>query len=116
MNGLVQTTEHDASLVVANDRRWSLDPKLGSLHVYIDGRPRRVVGLNQKRVVLLSPGVHTVRVRQWWFMSPPRTIDVTPGSEVRLRADVVAEGTTLQRLARAVFRPLHSLALTQDAK
>ena len=111
---MVETAKHDAALVVANYRRWGPEPKLGALHVYVDGRPRRVVGANQERPVLLSPGKHSVRVRHWWFMSPPRTLELNPGSEVRLQADVAQEGTVWRRIVRSAFRPLHSLSLRQE--
>jgi hypothetical protein len=84
--------------------------------VYVDGRPRGDVGLNQERALPLSPGVHTLRVRQWWFMSSPRTIEVGPQTEIRLQADAGSEGTLPRHLARAVFRPLHSLSLTSDGE
>ena len=113
---MVHRTTSGASFVVTNDRRWTLNPKFGTLHVYVDGRPRRVVRLNQQGVIRVSPGVHSIRVRHWWFMSPPRTVDARPRSEIHLHADVASEPTMLRRMAGAVFRPLRSLSLTADVE
>jgi hypothetical protein len=48
-------------------------------------------------------------------MSPPHAIEVGPRSEIRLEADVAPEATLMQRMARAIFRPLHRLTLSSEA-
>jgi len=113
-HGMVQ--EATTSLVVANNRRWDFNPRLGAIHVYVDGSRRAVVALNQERLLVLSTGVHTVRVRHWWFMSPPRTFMMGPGSELHLEADGTGDGAIVGRLVRAAIHPLHSLSLTFDAE
>jgi hypothetical protein len=113
---MVLDTSHEPHLVVARVRRFGPDPKLGRLHVYVDGRPRGAVPMNHQRLLALSTGTHTVRVRHWWFMSPSCTVEVGPRAEIRLEADVPPDGTLVQRIARAIFRPLHRLTLTSDTE
>jgi len=99
-------------LVVFQDRKWVVaDPRLGAFSVSIDGTLVGIAEVGGEVGRDVSPGSHTVRIRQWRYCSPPFEVDVLKGQTVRLRADINRTVGVVRRMARMLVRPSRSLTL-----
>jgi hypothetical protein len=98
-------------LEVVNNYRWVGDPRLGKFKVYVDGKTVGSAPLSGSLRVPINPGHRTVRVRLWWFSSPPVDADIGTGQTVRLGADIPRELPLLHRMMRMGLHPLQSLSL-----
>lgn len=96
---------------VVNKYRWVGDPRLGKFKVYVDGKAVGSAPLSGSLRVPIHPGRVGVRVRLWWFASPPVQIDVGTGQTVQLWADIPRELPVLNRMMRMGLHPLQSLSL-----
>ena len=107
-------TEADTGgvLVVFQDRKWVGDLRLGAFTVAIDGVRTGVARVQGEVSAQVSPGRHTVRIRQWWYRSPSVDVDVPEGQTVRMRADVDMSVGRARRVGRMLLRPSRSLTLT----
>lgn len=103
-----------STVLVFQDRKWFGDPRLGTFVVIVDGRREGVAPVRGQVVVRVKPGVHRVRVRQWWYRSPELELTVPDGATVRLRADIPKQIGVGKRIARFIFKPSHSLTLTRE--
>ena len=73
---------------IYQDRDWFGDPRMAVFTVYVDGSRAGSVALKSSIRLSLSPGIHRLRIRQWFFSSPDVPINVGPGQVIRLKADV----------------------------
>ncbi len=101
------TQGEQSRIVVFQDRVWLADPKLGAFVVYVDRKRVGVAPVMGESAVAVTPGAHTVRVRQWYYRSPAVQVAVESGATVRLRADVPSG----RGIARMVFTPWRCLNL-----
>lgn len=99
------------TIVVFQDREWFGDPRLGAFVMSVDGKRVGRVALHGECACQVMPGQHTVRVRQWWFRSPPVRVNVTSGSTARLRADIPLSLSFFRRMAKGLFAPGKCLTL-----
>jgi hypothetical protein len=99
-------------LEVVNNYRWVGDPRLGRFKVYVDGNAVGSAPLSGSLRVPIHPGHRTVRVRLWWFSSPPFETEVGTGETIRLGADIPRDLPVLHRMMRMGLHPLQSLALS----
>ena len=101
-------------LVVFQDRKWVVaDPRLGAFSVSIDGTRVGIARVEGEFGREVSPGSHRVRIRQWWYRSPPVEVDVLKGETVRLRADIDRSVGPVRRMGRMLVHPSRSLTLTR---
>jgi hypothetical protein len=102
----------NATLVVSQDRRWFGDPRLGVFGVLVDGRRVGAVPVHDSLRVPVAAGEHAVRINQWrWFRSPAVVLDVQPGTEVALTADIPQALGFVRRFAKFMFSPSSALVL-----
>jgi hypothetical protein len=104
----------DGTLVVFQDREWFGDPRLAAFNVTVDGHGKGKARLKSELVVPLPSGTHTVRIRQWWYRSPPLSIELPAGATLRLKADIASSRPLLSRFAKMVFQPGTSLVLERS--
>jgi hypothetical protein len=99
-------------LIVANDYRWIGDPRAVGFAVYLDGRRVGVAPLGEALTEQVDPGMHVLRVRLWYFLSPRVAVDVKPGETLRFSAD---RPRTLPwwRQMRGLVDPFHWLSLEE---
>jgi hypothetical protein len=102
----------DGNVEIFQDRNWFGNPRMAAFAVYVDGSPVGTVTLKGSLLVSLTPGVHHLRVRQWFFVSPEVLITVQSGNVVRLKADVPREGPFIPRLIR-MLNIFKALSLTE---
>ena len=57
------------------------------------------------------PGVHSVRIRQWWYRSPVVNVNVASGMTTRLRGDIPLSLSFLKRMAKFALSPSSCLVL-----
>lgn len=100
------------SIVVFQDRAWFGGPKRGCFVVYVDGNRVGVAPVMGEIASTVTPGTHSVRIRQWWYRSPRVKVDVGTDAVVRLRADGPSALGLLRRMARMLLSPSTSLVLT----
>jgi hypothetical protein len=98
----------EAAIIVFQDRYWFGDPRLAAFTVSVDGKKVGRAALNSSLRVPVSPGRHTVRIRQWWFRSSRITVEVSSGSNVKLKADAP---TGFAGMVKLMFRPSTALML-----
>jgi hypothetical protein len=102
----------DQSLItVRNDYEWIGPPSGGEFVTYIDGRYAGSVILGETRKFPVDPGTHTLRVRNKWFLSPRKVVEVPAGSAVHFRANIPTEGF-LRRMS-GLWDPFHWLVLEE---
>jgi hypothetical protein len=100
------------TVVVFQDRMWFGDPRLGAFVVYVDGKRAGVAPVQGQLTVAVTPGVHRVRVRQWWYRSPLVEVAVAEREVVRLRADIPRSTAFPARMARFTFTPSKCFVLS----
>jgi hypothetical protein len=69
-------------LVVWQDRVWLGEPRLARITIYLDGGRIGSVLPGERVHLQVPPGSHSVRVRQWWYMSSRVTVDPAAGTVV----------------------------------
>lgn len=112
-NRRVSDQSATSRVIVFQDRRWFLDPRLGAVAVFVDGHREGVAPVDGELVVRVAPGEHVVRIRAWWwYRSPVVAVTVADGQGLRLRADVPQELGMLARFTRCLFSPWRCLTLT----
>jgi hypothetical protein len=99
-------------ITVRNDYEWMGDPRAGEFVTYIDGRYAGSVILGETKEFPVNPGSHTLRVRNKWFMSRRKVVDVPAGSAVDFRADIPKDGNFLRRMS-GLWDPFHWLVLEE---
>jgi hypothetical protein len=99
------------TLVVLQDRQWVGDPRLGGFNVSVNGRRVGKAPVQGRLVVPVSPGPNTVRIRQWWFRSPPVTLDIASDATVRLRGDIPRSMGFSARMFKFLISPGSALVL-----
>lgn len=103
-------------LVVFQDRKWVVaDPRLGAFSVSIDGLRVGIAHVGGEVGSDVLPGKHRVRIRQWWYRSPPLEVEVLNGQTVRLRADIDRSIGVVRRMGRMLLHPSRSLTLIRVA-
>lgn len=100
-------------ITVRNDYGWMGAPRAGEFVTYIDGRYAGSVILGQTMEFPVAPGTHTLRVRNKWFMSPRKIVELPPGKALDFRADFPMEESFLRRMISGLFNPFHSLVLEE---
>src|SRR5437016_5981339 len=105
----------NGTIVVVNRQAWSGDQRLGAFQVAVDRQEVGVAFPLDRLRIPCAPGVHTVRLRQWWFRSPPVEVTLQGGDEVRLAADGPIGRSFLRRMAVLTFRPSQALRLIAEA-
>lgn len=110
--GEVSTGAPRSAVVVFQDRQWFAAPRMGAFVVQVDHRRAGVAPVNGELVVPVAPGVHTVRVRQGRFRSPPVEVTVAEGAVVRLHADIPLHLGLLARMVLFLRAPSRCLLLT----
>jgi len=98
----------DAAIAVFQDRDWYGDPRWAVFTVSVDRKRVGTVPLHDRVVVPVTSGEHTVRIRQWWYRSPPLTVEVEPGATLMLRGSVNRSSAGVVKM---LFRPWSSLML-----
>jgi len=111
MMELVTNGSPEAAIVVFQDRNWSGDPRLAAFTVSVDGKKVGQATLGSSLRVPVSPGSHTVRIRQWWYRSPRITVEVSSGSNVKLKADAPTDRGAFAGMVKLIFRPSTALVL-----
>ena len=105
--------ENTSQIVVANDYRWVGSPAVAGITVYVDGKRAGVAPLGDTFSQHVVPGVHVVRVRLWYFLSPRVKLDLRPGETRRFSADIPRKLRSWRRMMRGMADPLHSLSLDE---
>lgn len=101
-----------ARIVVANHYRWIGNPAAARLTVYLDGRRAGVAPFGQTFSQQAEPGTHVLRVRLWYFLSPPVKLDLRPGEARHFSADI-PRALPWWRKMRGLVDPAHSLSLKE---
>jgi PEGA domain len=99
-------------LVIANDYQWIGNPRAAGFAVYVDGRRVGVAPIGKRLSVQVEPGLHLLRVRLWYFLSPRVTVDVKPGETARFSANIPTT-LPLWRKVRGLVDPFHWLTLKE---
>jgi hypothetical protein len=104
--------DESAQVELANAYKWIGDPRLARFHLYVDGKKAgsaRPLGGSFRTNV--TPGSHKLRIRFWWYLSPPTQLDVVPGQTPRVTGDIPRQLTVPKSMARMGIHPLTSLTL-----
>lgn len=105
-------TDEPAQVELINAYRWIGDPRIARFHLYLDGKKvgsaRPLGGTCQTRV---APGLHTARIRFWWYFSPRTSFELAFGQDLRLTGDIKRELSVSRRMADHAVHPLSSLTL-----
>jgi hypothetical protein len=105
--------ENTSRIVIANDYRWVGNPAAAGFTVHVDGKRAGVAALGDTFSQQVVPGVHVVRVRLWYFLSPRVKLDLRPGETRRFSADIPRKLRLWRRMMRGMADPLHSLSLEE---
>ena len=102
-------SDSEGTIEVFQDRQWAGDRRLGTFTVYVDGKRVGIVRPLSTIRVPLPPGVHCLRIRQWWYRSTRVEVKVEEGVVIRLKAGVPKGRESL----RLLFHPSASLTLVR---
>jgi hypothetical protein len=102
-----ESTQLVGHVEIFQDRDWLGDPRMAAFTVYVDGSRFGKLALKSTIRFTLPEGVHRLRIRQFYFMSPTVTINVVSGQILRLKADIprvplMARILKMLRLTRAL--------------
>jgi hypothetical protein len=98
---------------VRNAYQWIGNPRMAGFAVYVDRRRAGVAPLGGVLTVPTQPGAHVLRVRFWWFMSPPVRLSLEPGQTLRFSADIQREAPVAVRILRGMADPFRWLSLRE---
>ena len=90
---------------------WFGNPRQAAFAVYLDSRRVGKLSLNSSIKLPLDSGTHYIRIRQWYYLSPPTPVDVVAGRTIRIQAGV-PKTPLLRRMARMLIAPTRCLVLT----
>lgn len=96
-------------LIFRNPRQWFGNPRLGCITVWID---RAKVGRIQSPGTLetpVTPGIHMVRVGQWWFRSVSYTISVGLSECLVVECISPRDGNFFKQMLVFMFAPWRAL-------
>jgi hypothetical protein len=102
-------------MLIQSRRRWFGDQRLGAFGVYVDGTRVGTIPPLGRLELQVMPGVHVVRIRQWWYRSRPTQITAASGGTVLLDADMSHRGSFGRRLTTYLLNPSAALSLS-DAR
>lgn len=111
----METTLNDTDrslITVRNDYEWMLEPRGGEFATYIDSRYAGNVMLGQTREFQVAPGTHTLRIRNKWFMSPRKTVELPPSKALDFSANIPKEKGFLRSIS-GLWDPFHWLVLEE---
>ena len=100
-----------ASLEVWTNRNWHANPRLGELIVYLDGRNVGHLPRPGRLLVPCDSGDHTLRIRQWWYLSPQLPLTLSDGEQVTIEADFACRDSLSSRFFRFMFVPWRAWSL-----
>jgi len=103
--------EYQAQLIVAGNSHWFGDSRLGTFTVYVDGLKVGSVAPGDFLLIPCQPGHHVVRVRQWWFMSPPIDVEIRPEQQTALEGRFNQNGNLVSRMLTGLFLPWRTMTL-----
>jgi hypothetical protein len=103
-----------ASIRVDHRRTWFGDQRLGAFRLSLDGQRVGVVMPGEIFDLTVTPGPHTLRIRQWWYRSPPLAVEVDPSEVVLLDADVDRSVGAFRRFLILLFKPSRALTLARS--
>ena len=98
---------------IYQDRMWFGNPRQAAFAVYVDNRRVGKLPLNSSIKLHLPSGTHYIRIRQWYYLSPPTPVDVVAGRTVRIKADI-PRTPLLRRMGRMFIAPTRCLVLTAE--
>jgi hypothetical protein len=96
---------------IYQDRIWFGNPRQAAFAVYVDNRKVGKLPLNSSINLPLRSGTHYIRIRQWYYLSPPTPVDVIAGRTIRIKADIPRR-PLLRRMGRMLIAPTRCLVLT----
>jgi len=102
-----------ASIRVQHRRTWFGDERLGAFRLSLDGQQVGVVMPGETLDLAVTPGPHTLGIRQWWYRSPPLAVEVDPSEVVLLDADVDRSVGAFRRFLILLFKPSRALTLAR---
>ena len=103
-------------IVVEPQRRWFGDQRLGTFSVFLDQARVGKLPPIGRLDLSCAPGTHVLRIRQWWYRSPPIRVDALEGGSVLLTADIAHRGHFLIGMKTFIFAPWRALSLTDTSK
>lgn len=103
-------------IVVESQRRWFGDQRLGTFSVFLDQARVGKLPPIGRLDLSCAPGTHVLRIRQWWYRSPPIRVDALEGGSVLLTADIAHRGHFLIGMKTFIFAPWRALSLTDTSK
>jgi hypothetical protein len=98
-------------LVIRNAYQWIGNPSAAGFVVYLDRRRAGVAPLGEDLTVRTDPGVHQLRVRFWWFLSPRVSLTLEAGQTRRFKADIPR--SRVLATMRGLVDPFHSLSVEE---
>jgi hypothetical protein len=107
----MSATSANGTIIVFQDREWFGDPRLGAFTMSVDSKRVGKVILHGECACQVVPGVHSVRIRQWWYRSPVVNVNVASGMTTRLRGDIPLSLSFLKRMAKFALSPSSCLVL-----
>ena len=105
-----------ASVEVCTNRRWHANPRLGELIVYLDGRNVGRLPRPGRLLVPCESGDHTLRIRQWWYLSTRLPLALGEGEQVTIEADFACRDSLPRRFLRFMFVPWRAWSLSTQHK
>lgn len=96
---------------IYQDRMWFGNTRQAAFAVYVDNRKVGKLPLNSSINLPLRSGTHYIRIRQWYYLSPPTAVEVVAGRTIRIKADI-PRTPLLRRMGRMLIAPTRCLVLT----
>jgi hypothetical protein len=103
--------ENTGWVEIYQDRMWFGNPRQAAFAVYVDNRKVGKLPLNSSINLPLRSGTHYIRIRQWYYLSPPTPVDVVAGRTIRIKADI-PRIPLMRRMGRMLIAPTRCLVLT----
>ncbi|MGA3149825.1 MAG: hypothetical protein ABSF33_20495 [Acidimicrobiales bacterium] len=103
--------ENTGWVEIYQDRMWFGNPRQAAFAVYVDNRKVGKLPLNSSINLPLRSGTHYIRIRQWYYLSPPTPVDVVAGRTIRIKADI-PRTPLMRRMGRMLIAPTRCLVLT----
>jgi hypothetical protein len=101
-----------AMIVVENAQAWVYgNPQVGAFVVYVDGKRRGIAMPLESFAFTVPPGLHSLRIRRQWYMSPKVSVSLGEHERKSLVANIPTGG--IRDKLRLFYDPIHSLTLAE---
>jgi hypothetical protein len=102
----------ETTIFVSTPRRWFGEQQFGAFAISLDGKKAGVLMPEGALTLTCTAGHHSVRARQWWYVTGSIGVDAPSGGLLHLEVDLAHRDSLAKRMLTLMFRPWRGLVIS----